>query len=424
MRDRMCYTLPIFCVRMVFKTRTIHEWVRPERKAGMVAGMHGLLLHRFVLQIGVGLFGLFAPIYIYEITGYRLWVPILMSVAFYILCFLFQPLVAPLITRWGMKRSMVVATGFFALYYYILSLREVLPLPTLLISSVLVAAIYHLFYWLPYHIELVESTTKKKRGRMLGYIAAVTSIVGMVTPLIGGFSIRAFGYHGIIIASFCFLLGSIPFLFTLKTIPERYSFGYIETFRVLFAQKNRLMFFVYAIEGAENIVGSLFWPLFLFHFFQGNYIAIGINAALIVTVGCMLEIIMGFVVEKRDSRPLLRYGVGLSAVGWLLKALITTVSQVVFASVFHTFALIIERIPFQALMYARAADAGHYVDEYTVLREMALCVGRILMLLLCLMSVSLLGFSSVFFLAALATLGFSLITRLQSRAPLLAIKVR
>lgn len=407
---------------MFFKVQTIHKREEPKRKPGMTAGINALLLHRFILQIGVGLFGLFTPIYIYEICGRRLAAPLITSILFYGLSFFLMPLAARFVTRWGMKRSLIIGTLFFSLYYFLLALRGAIPLWALISSSLLVSACYHVIYWLPYHVELMGLTTAKKRGRALGYFAALTSVVGIVTPLIAGFSIATFGYLGIILTSFLFLLSSIPALIPLKTIKERYSFGFFESFQILFERKNRLLFCVYAIEGAENIVGSLFWPLFLFQFFQGNYVAIGMNAALVVAIGTILELGMGFLVEKQDNKPLLQAGVGLSAFGWVLKALITTISQVIFASVFHTFALIIERIPFQALMYTRAADAGHYVDEYTVLREMALCAGRVAMILICWVLLSVVGFMGAFILAALVTLGFTLITRLRTNAPGLSLR--
>ena len=49
------------------------------------------------------------------------------------------------------------------------------------------------------------------------------------------------------------------------------------------------MFIEYAIERAENIVEALFWPLFLFEFFRGNYVVIGINAAVVVAVALLLS---------------------------------------------------------------------------------------------------------------------------------------
>ncbi len=64
--------------------------------------------------------------------------------------------------------------------------------------------------------------------------------------------------------------------------------------------------------------------------------------------------------------------------GWVVKMFVGTGFQVFVASTYHSFANIVMRTPFDTLMYERAADSGHYVDEYTVVRELALGVGRMI----------------------------------------------
>jgi hypothetical protein len=67
------------------------------------------------------------------------------------------------------------------------------------------------------------------------------------------------------------------------------------------------------------------------------------------------------------------------------------------------------KTPFTTLMYEQAADRGHYVDEYTVLREMAAMIGRVLMIVLVLILLSFVGLNFAFVLAAIATLLFSIL---------------
>ena len=160
------------------------------------------------------------------------------------------------------------------------------------------------------------------------------------------------------------------------------------------------------------MVGSLIWPIFLFELMKGNYIGIGLNAGLIVAVSTVLELLTGYLTDKRTDQRLLHVGVGLSSLGWIFKALVTTVSQAVLAGVYHSFALIVLRIPFQTVMYAQSAQAGHHIDEYTILREIALNIGRVIMLALCLFLISSFGFFAGFILAALTTFGFNFVTRI------------
>ncbi len=402
---------------MFFKTDTLHQFEHKARKLGLKEGITKLLAHRRLIQIGVGLFGIFTPIFLYELFGNRVAAPILFTAAFYFLALILEPLGAKFVTRAGLKMGLVVGVLLLALTYFVYSIGKEIPVPWFVGLVLLFSSIYHVIYWLPYHIEFIELAPKKTRGRVLGYFAATSSLMGIVTPAIAGLMIAHFGYTRLIWVSLVGLGLSLIPLMGIKTVKERYSFGYFQTFQELFRSQNRALFTVYALEGAESVVGSLIWPIFLFQLFKGNYAAVGWNTSIIVAASCVLELVMGFLIEKKSNKKLLRVGVGLSSFGWLIKAFVTTVGQVVFAGVYHSFALIIERAPFDAVMYARAADAGHYIDEYTVLREMALNVGRIAMLLACLVAVSVAGYSTCFVLAALATLGFNYVTRLQPLAP-------
>ena len=55
-------------------------------------------------------------------------------------------------------------------------------------------------------------------------------------------------------------------------------------------------------------------------------------------------------------------------------------------------------------MYEQAADRGHYVDEYTVLREISLNIGRVLMLVSLFILFYFVGLTFAFILAAIASL--------------------
>lgn len=55
--------------------------------------------------------------------------------------------------------------------------------------------------------------------------------------------------------------------------------------------------------------------------------------------------------------------------------------------------------------YEQAVDSGHYIDEYTVLREIALGIGRVAMLLFLVAVTSIFSIGASFFVAAVVSLG-------------------
>ena len=74
------------------------------------------------------------------------------------------------------------------------------------------------------------------------------------------------------------------------------------------------------------------------------------------------------------------------------------------AGTYHLFARIFKDTPFDTLNYEILADQGHFVDEYTVIKEIAVQMGKVLMLVFAIIIASYFGLNWTFALAALASL--------------------
>ena len=66
--------------------------------------------------------------------------------------------------------------------------------------------------------------------------------------------------------------------------------------------------------------------------------------------------------------------------------------------------MIVLRTSLDTLVYEKAADRGHYIDEYTLIKEMAIHMGRVLILLLVACLLVFLPMQVTFILASVATL--------------------
>lgn len=86
------------------------------------------------------------------------------------------------------------------------------------------------------------------------------------------------------------------------------------------------------------------------------------------------------------------------------KLLPPLLSKFLLFGTFHFLSEIFMRTPFNALMYEKAANYGSYVDEYTVLREISLNLGRVLMGLFLIALIYLVGLKIAFPLAAVFSL--------------------
>ena len=194
-------------------------------------------------------------------------------------------------------------------------------------------------------------------------------------------------------------------LFFLRNKYVRYEFGFTQTFQKMFSKKFREMSVSMVAYGAENVVGVVIWPLFLFTIFEGNYLNIGAFTAVIVVVSASLEIFVGRQTDRWSAIKMMKIGTGVYALGWIGKAIVDTVVGVFAASTFHSIGSILLRTPVDTLMYEQAADAGHYIDEYTTIREIALNIGRTLMILFLIGITYWFSLSSAFLVAAVVGVG-------------------
>ena len=358
--------------------------------------------------------GVFLPIFLFEFFGTNATIYFIFLLVLYSLRIPTFVLVAKTFEHIGLKVAMIIGTVAWVIYYGLIAYLDqvgTLPYVALGLAAVSLTVIVT-FYWAPFHTDFATFSKKGKRGREVGIMYAAKFIIGVGGPLLGGWLVSIHSYGLAFLVGIVLVLASIvPLLFVPK-VKTKYEFGFLESFKELFSKRERPMFISMFANGAESVVAYAVWPVFLFLVLDGRYLDIGIFTALIVVVNVLLQLFVGKTIDtKKSSKKLLKVGVDLHALGWLAKAFVSSVGGVFAAATFHGFGSIIMRTPLDVMMYEKAADAGHYIDEFTVLREVAISFGRIA--LLATMVVLSLWFSvqAAFVLAAIASLFISLFSK-------------
>ncbi|MFA4917485.1 MAG: MFS transporter [Syntrophales bacterium] len=399
---------------MFLRAHTINKITRSPRKSAIKNGLAALSFHKIINLLGASLFGLFLPIFLFEFYDYRAWPVFLYGAVYYLGAVLTQPLGAKLMTKIGLKKAMILGVFLYVGFFASLLLKDVCSVWLVTVLSLLFFIAWHITYWVPFHTAFAEAAPRGKLGSIIGFLAAGRSVIGIAVPILSGWIITSFGYSAIMVfAASVILLSAIP-IFFVKVGEEKFEYGFFETFKILFSKKERSSLVLYAAEGSENSIGFLVWPIFIFLIFQGRYLEVGAVATAVVAVSVVLEIIVGRLSDRFNPQKLFRVGAGMTSFGWLMRMFVNTAANVFFVGIFHSLSYILMNTPFEAIMYTRAADAGHYIDEYTVLREMALGIGRATTLLFLIGLVSLVGFPSAFLVAALATIVFGVAVRVSS----------
>lgn len=359
---------------------------------------------------------LFIPIFIYEFFGMNLQIFFIAYALIYAIRLPTFVWGAKLFTRTGLSVSMAIATLTWLIFYiglYILDTSpNFFPYATFAITMLLLA-IGNALYWGPFHVDFAQFSKKGRRGHQIGLLYAIQLVLAFAAPIVGGLLVSHYSYStAFILALFTLALSFIPLAFVPNT-HVAYEFGFFETFKKLFSKDYRYLTGSMAAAGAESVASTAVWPIFLFVVFKGDHLSVGIFAAVIVVVSVMLQLFVGKEVDKYKPRKLLPWGVDFNALGWIVKAFVSSIAGVFAASVIHRIGAIMMKTPMDTLMYEKAADAGHYIDEFTVIREIALTIGRTLFFVLMIFITMRASIQVAFILAAVVSFGINFFTRVH-----------
>lgn len=371
-------------------------------------GFIALLSGRMIQFAANGLLVMFLPIFLLIKLNYNIEYVFLYYIIGYLSYALLLPIGAQFLNKIGLKLALRISIIFDIMVYICFFMVDKNPVLFLVLS--LIAILFsRLLFWVPFNTDFAKFTNNEDRGKGVSLMWASRSFLSVVMPVIAGFLIVKFGFNLIFIITIIFyLLSSIPFS-RLPRTKEKFSWGVLETFKKYFAKENRRLVFANMANGAENVVGIIIWPIFIWQLLDGDYLEVGILSALIVLFVVVLQLFIGKYTDLFNKRKMLRWGTAFYALGWFVKIFVLSAFQVFIIGAYHGFAKIFKDTPFDTLNYEIMADHGHLVDEYTVLKEMAIQFGRTLMLIFAIIVALNFGLNWTFALAAFASLFINLL---------------
>ena len=194
--------------------------------------------------------------------------------------------------------------------------------------------------------------------------------------------LEKWSFSVVAILSLLVSLFALLFFVKLPDNKEEYSWTFKETFQYFFHPFNRRMVIAYMSDGAIGIIRFLFWPLFIFIILDEQYRVVGLITGSIVLVGVLLRLFIGNLLDKFKKTKLIKLGIILNSTAWIIKVGVVSALQIFLASTYHILALVVLRTSLDTFVYEKAADRGHYIDEYTVIKEMAIHFGKVVSLIL------------------------------------------
>jgi len=230
--------------------------------------------------------------------------------------FVTRPLVLVLAPRFGVRALLAFGVIFNGLFYPLLA--EVKGLDFWLLAVCVTGAIGDAFYWTCYHAYFAALGDEEHRGHQIGAREALSSLVGIVAPLIGGWALTEFGPRVAFgAAAFVHVLAALPFLGT----PEvKFADDPAQSYRA--ALPSVLLF---AADG-WIAAGYLFvWQIVLFRQLNESYSVFGGVVALSALAGAVGSLLLGRHIDAGHGRRAVWLGVGSLAVVTVLRALSTDI---------------------------------------------------------------------------------------------------
>ncbi len=353
----------------------------------MGGNSHTLAVHRFLLRASLSIGMVFAWVLLFhalyasgETESGALVLTASVFIFTQLLIFFIVPLAAQNVCH-GTVRSMILASLAQAAAFLWLAGSAVgvfgsgvLNLWWGIVGFVFLVALYRAFYWVPYSAIGVSSKSHwSHRTRFL--MEVLLALIPVAAALV-----IASGAGG----TWLVLVGAAIFSFfaalTLIGIPdsyERFEWRYHETIHVLFSRENRPLLSTSLLEGVQG-AGLLFiWPITIFILFNWSYVTLGTLLSLTFLVVILMHRSLNKIFGRLGLREKHRFLAAATGFSWILRLIIVSPIAIIVADVLQHAAVPPRRIGIDPLTLEQSADSSHYIDEYTALKEMGNCLGRV-----------------------------------------------
>lgn len=370
---------------------------------------------RLINGAAAALTSIFLPIFLYTTAGEQFWV---VGGFYALLSLAYVVFLAPsmyMTNAVGFSHALTIGSLFNVALYTTLYFMDSENLWSLLPLVLVFFLLLRLFHWVPYHVDFTLFTRPGERGRDVSLTLATIAFMGVVGPILAGFIVENAGYDGLFAATVALLIAAtISYVFVPET-DAHFEWGIGETWRKLFSKEARPLVIGEFANGAEVVVTLIAWPIFLFEILDGDVFEVGAVSTIVVGVTIIIQLLVGKYLDigKGQKERTLRIGSALYAIGWVIKIFVLSVAQVFFVGLYHNIAKIFTKTPYQALVYDMSAEQGKYIDEFTVLREMAGHLGRASSLCAIAVLTLFVSINWTFILAAVASLALNMVYRMS-----------
>lgn len=346
---------------------------------------------------------LFEPIFLYYVVGLTIPQVLLFFAAVYGLYILIIPFGGKAAARFGYYHAIFFSIPFQIAYWFLLFGSEAKVI--LLVPTALALALQKSFYWPALHSIMAQYAEKQQRSREFSIMYAISNIMQIAGPLLGGVVSALFGIEWLfIIASVIYMASAIP-LFWTKEVFEFVPYHFHQTWDLY--KRYPIRFLSYFGFGEELLVMTI-WPIFIF-LIMTNYQNTGALVTVATLVATGLALYIGIFADKHGKKSLLKAGNLMYVLTWLARLPVVTPFATFITDALSRTSKTLVFIPVSAITYERA-DEEPEVLPYAVGFEQVLSAGKLIAALVAMVVFAATGsFVALFIVGAVFSLFYFLI---------------
>jgi len=331
--------------------------------------------------VAAGLFGIFAPVYLFGIfrdagVGVPVAAVFLYYAVFWFLATVGMYHAVKYYSRLGFRTIIFLAFG--ALAAHVVALALAAEGVAWLGLALIFGAAFSALFWPAYHMAFARAATEGRKAAAVGTRAALFRLGGIVSPLIGGMIIMRYGFPVLFMLMLgLLLLAAIPY----ATIEMRdgHRGGVRPLLREFRRNHGGRAAAAFAADGATIILAADAWPLFL--------VMIGVSFSglgAIATVAALAAVTalfwFGRLADRVDRGKLLHGSSFAYMGGWVLRVFSVGIFSAFIAETVASLAGGLSAIPRDAYSYDRVGGERdpHQQVHLVLFREISLNAGRIL----------------------------------------------
>ncbi len=329
-----------------------------------------LYVSTVIRGFSIGMLALFTPLYFFK-EGWSLQHIVLWFAINYFFFALLTPMGAKVTVRYGHEKAMAISTPIVLVYY---ALVYFLPTnPSFFWWSAILIGVHKSIFWVAYHSDFARFGSKKNMGEQVGLIRVFLSIIGVLSPAIGGFIVATFGFQTLFLLGGLLMVASLlPMLVT----DEHWKPGKVdllEPFKMLGKKKFRSDMIGHMATG-ESLVASAIWPIWLFMIIP-SYLDIGILTTITVFITFIIMLWMGKLANHKKKSRLIKKTAPAVAFAWVVRMFAFTSIAIFFADSLYKISIKTLNIPYVALAYTRTSKKK--IIEYTTFWMISISIGKL-----------------------------------------------